>query len=67
MSVSVQHYLNSIGRADIGLDIELYKKMPIGSGLGSSSASTVAGLYAIKTLLDDNPDPVNLLPFAMNG
>jgi homoserine kinase len=67
VSVSVQHYLNSVGRTDIGLDIELHKKMPIGSGLGSSSASTVAGLYAIKTLLGDDADPVKLLPFAMKG
>jgi len=67
VSVSVQHYLNSIGRPDIGLDIELHKKMPIGSGLGSSSASTVAGLFAIKTLLGDDKDPAKLLPFAMKG
>jgi homoserine kinase len=67
VSVSVQHYLNSIDRADIGLDIELHKKMPIGSGLGSSSASTVAGLFAIKTLLGDDADPSKLLPFAMKG
>lgn len=67
VSVSVQHYLQSIGRADLGLDIELHKKMPIGSGLGSSSASTVAGLFAAKTLLGDNTDPINILPFAMKG
>src|ERR1700761_4540828 len=67
VSVSVQHYLNSIGRNDIGLDIELHKKMPIGSGLGSSSASTVAGLFAAKTLLGDDTDPVKLLPFARKG
>jgi homoserine kinase len=67
VSVSVQHYLQSIGRTDVGLDIELHKKMPIGSGLGSSSASTVAGLYAIKTLLGDDSDPAKLLPFAMKG
>ncbi|MDB5285932.1 MAG: homoserine kinase [Mucilaginibacter sp.] len=67
VSVSVQHYLQSIDRTDIGLDIELHKKMPIGSGLGSSSASTVAGLFAIKTLLEDNSDPSTLLPFAMKG
>jgi homoserine kinase len=67
VSVSVQHYLQSVGRADIGLDIELHKKMPIGSGLGSSSASTVAGLFAIKTLLGDDSDPIKLLPFAMKG
>ena len=67
VSVSVKHYLQSIDRADIGLDIELHKKMPIGSGLGSSSASTVAGLFAIKTLLGDTSDPIKLLPFAMKG
>src|SRR5476651_754385 len=67
VSVSVQHYLKSVDRLDIGLDIELHKKMPIGSGLGSSSASTVAGLFAIKTLLGDDADPAKLLPFAMKG
>ncbi|MDB5144817.1 MAG: homoserine kinase [Mucilaginibacter sp.] len=67
VSVSVQHYLKSIDRTDIGLDIELHKKMPIGSGLGSSSASTVAGLFAAKTLLADATDAVKLLPFAMKG
>jgi len=67
VSVSVQHYLSSVARPDIGLDIELHKKMPIGSGLGSSSASTVAGLFAIKTLLGDDADPAKLLPFAMKG
>jgi len=67
VSVSVKHYLESVGRTDLGLDIELHKKMPIGSGLGSSSASTVAGLFAAKTLLGDNSDPINQLPFAMKG
>ena len=67
VSVSVRHYLNNIGRDDIGFDIELHKKMPIGSGLGSSSASTVAGLFAAKTLMSDNRDVAGLLPFAMRG
>src|SRR6201985_907037 len=67
VSVSVKHYLESIGRTDLGLDIELHKKMPIGSGLGSSSASTVAGLFAAKTLLGDETDPAKLLPFARKG
>jgi homoserine kinase len=67
VSVSVQHYLNSVNRSDVGVDIELHKKMPIGSGLGSSSASTVAGLFAIKTLLGDECDAAKLLPFAIKG
>jgi homoserine kinase len=67
VSVSVEHYLKFIGRTDVGFDIELHKKMPIGSGLGSSSASTVAGLFAAKTLLGDETEPIKLLPFAMKG
>lgn len=67
VSASVQHYLNHIGRPDIGLDIELHKKMPIGSGLGSSSASTVAGLFAVNTLFDNLLTNKELVPFAMKG
>lgn len=67
VSLSVQHYLAHIGKPDLGVEIELYKKMPIGSGLGSSSASTVAGLFAINTLLDNLLTPEELVPFAMKG
>jgi homoserine kinase len=67
VSASVQHYLKHINRPDIGVEIELYKKMPIGSGLGSSSASTVAGLFAINTLLDNQLTAMELVPFAMKG
>jgi homoserine kinase len=67
VSASVQHYLNHIGRPDFGLDIELHKKMPIGSGLGSSSASTVAGLFAVNALFDNLLSNKELVPFAMKG
>ncbi|WP_367864632.1 homoserine kinase [Pedobacter sp. WC2423] len=67
VSASVQDYLKHIGRTDIGIDIELHKKMPIGSGLGSSSASTVAGLFAINTLFGNQLSNKELVPFAMKG
>jgi homoserine kinase len=67
VSASVQHYLNHIGQPDFGLEIELHKKMPIGSGLGSSSASTVAGLFAVNTLFDGLLSKHDLIPFAMKG
>jgi len=67
VSASVQHYLNHIGKPDTGIEIELHKKMPIGSGLGSSSASTVAGLFAVNTLFDNLLTNRELVPFAMKG
>ncbi|MBE7175666.1 MAG: homoserine kinase [Mucilaginibacter polytrichastri] len=66
-AVSVHHYLKHIGREDLSIEIELHKKMPIGSGLGSSSASTVAGLYAINQLLGEPLTPHELIPFAVLG
>ena len=67
VSACVQMLLQHIGREDVGVEIELHKKMPIGSGLGSSAASTVAGLYAINLLLGDPLSTNELLPFAMKG
>ncbi len=67
VSASVQHYLQHLNRPDIGVEIELHKKMPIGSGLGSSSASTVAGLFAINQLMGNLLTAKALVPFAMKG
>lgn len=67
VSASVQHFLSHLGRTDLGVEIELHKKMPIGSGLGSSAASTVAGLFAINTLLGQPLSRAELVPFAMKG
>ncbi|WP_419801921.1 homoserine kinase [Mucilaginibacter sp.] len=67
VSASVKHFLDHIGQPDLGIEIELHKKMPIGSGLGSSSASTVAGLFAVNELLDKPLSQMELVPFAMKG
>lgn len=63
----VQDLLNYLGREDLGIEIELHKKMPIGSGLGSSAASTVGGLFAINELLGKPLTAMELLPFAIRG
>ena len=67
VGVSIQHYLKAIDVPDAGVEIELHKKMPIGSGLGSSSASTVAGLFALNELLGKKLSSCQLLPYAMKG
>ncbi len=43
--------LEDLGKADIGIDLEIYKKMPFGSGMGSSAASAAAGVLAVNELL----------------
>lgn len=65
-SVAVQKYLDHIG-SDQGLEITLHKKMPLGSGLGSSAASSVAGVFAANQLLGEPLSNMELLPFAMEG
>lgn len=67
VSASVTSFLRYLGREDIGIEIELHKQMPIGSGLGSSAASTVAGLYAANLLLGEPVQRMELLPFALLG
>ncbi|MFC3196576.1 homoserine kinase [Parapedobacter deserti] len=67
VSASVMTFLKHIGRTGIGVEIELHKQMPVGSGLGSSAASTVAGLFAINTLLGSPLSRRDLLPFAIQG
>ena len=66
VGVSVNHFLNHI-QSKQGIRIELNKKMPLGSGLGSSAASAVAGVFAVNQLLGEPMKQGELLPFAMEG
>ena len=50
-----------------GIELEIHKKMPFGSGLGSSAASAVAGVMAINELLNRPLSKRELLPFAVLG
>jgi homoserine kinase len=63
---SVLAMLQSL-QAEFGVQMELHKKMPIGSGLGSSAASAVAGIYALNCLLQTPMSREELLPFAVEG
>ncbi len=66
VSVPIIKYLAHLG-LDTGFDITLHKKMALGSGLGSSSASSVAGVFAANHLLGQPLTTEQLLPFAMEG
>lgn len=52
---------------DRGIEIELHKHSPLGSGLGSSASSGVAGVVAANELLGRPLARRDLLPFAMEG
>ena len=66
VSVAIKAFIDHL---DIqpGVDIYLHKKMPLGSGLGSSAASAVAGVFGLNALLDNPMKVSDLLPFAMQG
>ena len=65
--IAIQAFLAKIGRNDIGFELVLTKNMPLGSGLGSSAASAVAGVFAANALLGYPLTTLELLPFAMEG
>lgn len=50
-----------------GIEMEIFKKMPFGSGLGSSAASAAAAVMAINELLQRPLSKRDLLPFAVLG
>lgn len=65
-TVAIQDYLDFI-EADFGCKIWLKKMMPSGSGLGSSAASAVAGVFAINMLCNERLSKQELMPFLLNA
>jgi homoserine kinase len=52
---------------DFGVELWIEKGIPLGSGLGGSAASAVAGVVAANALLARPLDQLELLKFAMKG
>jgi len=50
-----------------GIDVSIHKKMGIGSGLGSSAASAVGGVFAVNKLLNLRLSKFDLLEHAIAG
>jgi len=65
--VAVASYLKFIGRPEVGVDLELHKKLPLGSGMGSSAASAAAALVAINELMGNPLKKRELVPHAMEA
>jgi len=65
-SVAVQSLLKKLG-SNQGVDIELFKNLPLGSGMGSSAASGVAALVAMNHLLGNPLSRTELVEHAMES
>lgn len=65
-SVAIIHYLRE-RQLEQGFDLVLHKKMPLGSGLGSSAASAVAGVFAVDQFFGGTTPRKDLLLSAMEG
>lgn len=52
---------------DFGFEIEIYKNIKAGSGIGSSSASAAGAVFGINELLGKPFSKVELVNFAMKG
>lgn len=65
-AVAIQSYLKTIG-SNQGVDVVLHKKLPLGSGMGSSAASAAAALVAVNTLMGEPLTRKELVPHAMEA
>lgn len=52
---------------DGGFEIEIYKKIKAGSGIGSSAASSTGAVWAMNELIGKPFTPLQLVKFAMEG
>jgi homoserine kinase len=64
--VGVEAFLRHV-KSSHGVEIELFKNLPLGSGMGSSAASSAAALIAVNHLHGNPLKREELLPFAMEA
>lgn len=66
VGIAARAALERLDRA-AGVRLRLHKQMPLGSGLGSSAASSVAGAVAVNALFGDVLTPDDLVACALRG
>lgn len=65
-SVAVQALLDELD-IQTGVELEIHKQMPLGSGMGSSAASAAGAVWAVNHLLGEPLERKMLLKFAAEG
>jgi len=63
-AVAARAFLEAVG-SPFGVEIDVEKRMPLASGLGSSAASAVAAVHAVNLLAGSPLAPRELLPFTL--
>ncbi len=64
--VAVQAFLSHL-KIEQGVDISIEKNLPLGSGMGSSAASSAAAVVAVNELMGKPLSRQELIPFAMEA
>ena len=59
--------LHHLGLEDEPIDLEIHKRMPFGSGLGSSAASAAGAVMAVNELIGRPLEKRDMLSFAVAG
>ncbi len=59
--------LKDIGEENAPIEMVIHKKMPFGSGMGSSAASAVAGVYAVNAFMKTGLTKREILKYAVQG
>lgn len=67
VGVALQALLQKYNNPDTGFEIELFKHIQPGSGIGSSAASSAGAVVGANILLDKPFTPKQLVRFAMEG
>jgi len=65
--VAALSVIEELGVKDYSIEMEIFKKMPFASGMGSSAASAVAGAYGMNLFLGNELSKYDLLPHVMKG
>jgi homoserine kinase len=64
--VAAQSLLKALGNP-CGLELDIFKEIKPGSGIGSSAASAAGAVFALNELLNAGLSPEALLPHALDG
>ncbi|MBL0054109.1 MAG: homoserine kinase [Bacteroidetes bacterium] len=65
-TVAMQAMLDEL-KIKTGFNVAINKQMPLGSGMGSSAASAVGGVFALNELLNKPFTKTELIQFALEG